>query len=39
LDLFQIDDGYEEQIGDWLTFKKGFEKGMKVHADAAKKPG
>jgi len=29
LNVIQIDDGYEEQIGDWLTFDPGFPEGVK----------
>jgi alpha-galactosidase len=39
MDLFQIDDGYETQIGDWLTCKPTFVKGMKPHADAIREAG
>jgi alpha-galactosidase len=39
LDLIQIDDGFEAQIGDWLMFKKGFQKGMKPHASAIRASG
>ena len=28
LDILQIDDGFEEQIGDWLTFSSGFQQGI-----------
>ncbi len=34
LDLIQIDDGFEAQIGDWFDFNKKFKKGVKPHADA-----
>lgn len=39
MDLFQIDDGYEAHIGDWLTCKPKFVKGMKPHADAIREAG
>jgi alpha-galactosidase len=28
LSLVQIDDGYQKEIGDWFTFRKGFPKGV-----------
>ena len=28
LDLFQIDDGFQSQVGDWLTFSPGFPDGV-----------
>ena len=28
LEIFQIDDGFQTQIGDWLTFNQGFENGL-----------
>ncbi len=35
LDIFQIDDGYQERVGDWLRVdKEKFPKGMKNIADA-----
>lgn len=39
MDLIQIDDGYEAQIGDWLTCKPKFAGGMKPHADAIREAG
>lgn len=39
MNLFQIDDGYETQIGDWLTCKPTFTNGMKPHADDARAAG
>lgn len=39
LELFQIDDGYETQIGDWLSWKDTFKSGMKHHAEAVKDAG
>ena len=39
-DCFQIDDGYQQAIGDWLiTDKKKFPNGMKVIADNIHKSG
>lgn len=32
MNLVQIDDGFESQIGDWLDFKKTFHTGVKPHA-------
>lgn len=37
--LFQIDDGYESQVGDWLTFHKNFPAGVKPFADACRENG
>jgi len=31
--LIQIDDGFETQVGDWFTFKNTFKQGMKSLAD------
>jgi alpha-galactosidase len=28
LEIFQIDDGFQTQIGDWLTFNQGFKNGV-----------
>jgi len=39
LNLIQIDDGFEEQIGDWLTFDSGFPDGVKPLADEIKQAG
>jgi alpha-galactosidase len=39
LDLIQIDDGFESQIGDWFAFNKKFKKGVKPHADAIRAAG
>jgi alpha-galactosidase len=36
LNLFQIDDGFQEQVGDWLTFNEKFPHGVKPLADAIK---
>jgi len=32
-DIFQIDDGYQAKVGDWLTLKPSYPKGMKYLAD------
>ncbi|MFL7892619.1 MAG: alpha-galactosidase [Anaerolineales bacterium] len=29
LEIIQIDDGFESQVGDWFTFNQGFEAGVK----------
>lgn len=39
LNLIQIDDGYQERIGDWLTFSAGFPKGVQPLADEIKEAG
>jgi alpha-galactosidase len=39
LDLVQIDDGFESQIGDWLEFKKTFPSGVKPCARVIHKSG
>ncbi|RJQ41169.1 MAG: alpha-galactosidase [Anaerolineaceae bacterium] len=39
LDLVQIDDGFEKQVGDWLAFNPGFPKGVKPLAQEIKKKG
>jgi alpha-galactosidase len=39
LELVQIDDGFESQIGDWLEFKKTFKGGVKPHAKAIHNAG
>ncbi|MCP4443687.1 MAG: alpha-galactosidase [Aureispira sp.] len=33
IDVFQIDDGFQQAVGDWLTPNKKFPKGMKYIAD------
>jgi alpha-galactosidase len=33
IDIFQIDDGYQQAVGDWLITNKKFPNGMKVLAD------
>ena len=38
-DVFQIDDGYENAIGDWLTPNAKFPHGMKQAADAIRAAG
>ena len=37
--IFQIDDGYESMVGDWLTLKPEFPKGMGYLADEIHKKG
>lgn len=39
IDIFQIDDGYEAAVGDWLCINKKFPKGMKYLSDEIKKCG
>jgi len=40
IDIFQIDDGYQTSVGDWLsTDKEKFPKGMKYIAEAIKENG
>lgn len=39
LDLFQIDDGFQAQVGDWLEFSPGFPNGVKPLATEIKKEG
>jgi alpha-galactosidase len=34
IDVFQVDDGYQEAVGDWLDINNSFPNGMKVIADA-----
>ncbi len=38
-DVFQIDDGYEAAVGDWLTPNEKFPSGMKAAADAIRAAG
>ena len=38
-DVFQIDDGYEAAVGDWLTPNEKFPQGMKAAADAIRDAG
>lgn len=33
IDIFQIDDGYQTAVGDWLSIKPSFPRGMKALAD------
>ena len=39
LDLIQIDDGFEAQIGDWFDFNQKFKRGVKPHATAIRATG
>ncbi len=39
LDMIQIDDGYQQNIGDWLTLKPEFKGKMKMTADAIREAG
>ncbi|KAI8091457.1 glycoside hydrolase superfamily [Gilbertella persicaria] len=39
IDVFQIDDGYESHIGDWLEVKSTFPRGMKVLAQDISRKG
>ncbi len=39
VDLVQIDDGFESQVGDWFTFKPRFSEGVKGLADEIKQEG
>ncbi len=39
LQLFQIDDGYESQVGDWLKVKKSFPSGVAPFARTCKEHG
>lgn len=39
VDIFQIDDGYQKAIGDWLHVNKKFPSGMKALADEAHEKG
>ena len=38
-DVFQIDDGYENAVGDWLVMNERFPHGMKAAADAIREAG
>ena len=38
-DVFQIDDGYENAVGDWLTPNERFPHGMKAAADKIREAG
>ena len=39
IEIFQIDDGYQETLGDWLHVNKKFPSGMKFIASEIKKSG
>ncbi|MBI9103719.1 MAG: alpha-galactosidase [Spirochaetales bacterium] len=39
MDVFQIDDGYQERVGDWLAVKDSFPSGMKFMADRIHEKG
>lgn len=39
IDIFQIDDGWQTRIGDWLSVKSSFPNGMKPVADAIHQRG
>lgn len=39
LEVFQIDDGYQREVGDWLETGDGFPNGMKPVADAIRARG
>jgi alpha-galactosidase len=39
LKIFQIDDGYQTRVGDWLSVNKKFPSGMKFLADEIKSAG
>lgn len=39
LELVQIDDGYQKQVGDWLSFRPGFSRGMQPVASEIKRKG
>lgn len=39
IDVFQIDDGYQKAVGDWLDIKDSFPNGMKAVADRIKAAG
>lgn len=39
IDIFQIDDGYQENLGDWLHVNKKFPRGMEFIASEIKKSG
>ena len=38
-DVFQIDDGYEQAVGDWLKFNERFPRGIKIAADWIREAG
>jgi alpha-galactosidase len=39
IDIFQIDDGFQTAVGDWLSIKPEFPRGMKAIAEAIKDQG
>ncbi len=39
LQLIQIDDGYQKEVGDWLTFRAGFPDGMNPVAQEIRRNG
>ncbi|WCL48235.1 glycoside hydrolase family 36 protein [Leptospira sp. GIMC2001] len=39
IQFFQVDDGYQRTIGDWLTTNEKFPAGMKIIADEIKREG
>jgi alpha-galactosidase len=39
LSLVQIDDGYERQVGDWLSFSRGFPRGVSGLAEKISRSG
>lgn len=39
IDIFQVDDGYQNAVGDWLIINKKFPNGMKYIADHIKDKG
>lgn len=39
VELVQIDDGFQEEVGDWLTFRPGFKHGMRPISDAIRDKG
>jgi alpha-galactosidase len=39
LNLIQLDDGFQEQVGDWLSFKETFPDGVTAIASKAKEAG
>ncbi len=39
LDVFQVDDGWQKSVGDWLTVNEKFPNGMKPIADAVRAAG
>ncbi|MBN1495554.1 MAG: alpha-galactosidase [Spirochaetes bacterium] len=39
IDIFQVDDGYQSAVGDWLDIKPSFPNGMKHIADSIRSAG